>query len=105
MLQILKKLNVLLDKKQKRTMVGLMFLMVIGAFLQTAGVGLLVQVINVVLDPQAVENSALAQVLYKILGSRDYKNFAITVMVLLIVTFIVKNVFLYIQQDLCNLSI
>ncbi len=100
MLQILKKLNVLLDKKQKRTMVGLMFLMVIGAFLQTAGVGLLVQVINVVLDPQAVENSALAQVLYKILGSRDYKNFAITVMVLLIVTFIVKNVFLYIQQKL-----
>lgn len=100
MLQILKKLNVLLDKKQKRTMVGLMFLMVIGAFLQTAGVGLLVQVINVVLDPEAVENSALAQVLYKILGSRDYKNFAITVMVLLIVTFIVKNVFLYIQQKL-----
>lgn len=100
MLQILKKLNVLLDKKQKRTMVGLMFLMVIGAFLQTAGVGLLVQVINVVLDPEAVENSALAQVLYKILGSRDYKNFAITVMMLLIVTFIVKNVFLYIQQKL-----
>jgi len=39
MLQIIKKMNVLLDKKQKRTMVGLIILMVISAFLQTAGVG------------------------------------------------------------------
>lgn len=32
MLQIIKKMNVLLDKKQKRTMVGLIILMVISAF-------------------------------------------------------------------------
>ena len=44
MLQIIKKMNVLLDKKQKRTMVGLIILMVISAFLQTAGVGMLVAV-------------------------------------------------------------
>ena len=43
MIQIIKKLRVLLDKKQKRTMVGLIFLMVISAFLQTAGVGMLVE--------------------------------------------------------------
>ena len=43
MIQIIKKLRVLLDKKQKRTMVGLIILMVISAFLQTAGVGMLVE--------------------------------------------------------------
>ncbi len=37
MKQILKKLNLLLDKKQKRTMGGLIVLMIIGAILQTAG--------------------------------------------------------------------
>ena len=31
-------------------MMGLIFLMVIGAFLQTAGVGLLVQVVSLVID-------------------------------------------------------
>ena len=55
MARIIKKLRVLLDKKQKATMAGLMILMVIGAFLQTAGVGLLVQAVNVVIDPGAVE--------------------------------------------------
>ena len=39
MAQILKKMNVLLDRRQKLAMAGLMVLMVIGAFLQTAGVG------------------------------------------------------------------
>lgn len=100
MRQIIKKLQVLLDKKQKRTMAGLMVLMVIGAFLQTAGVGLLVEVVNVVIDPQAVQDSRTAQVFYKYLGSEDYQSFAITVMVLLIAVFVVKNIFLFVQQKL-----
>ena len=52
MIQIIKKLRVLLDKKQKRTMVGLIILMVISAFLQTAGVGMLVEVMQSSLIPK-----------------------------------------------------
>ena len=100
MFEIIKKLRVLLDKKQKRAMAGLMALMVIGAFLQTAGVGLLVQVVGVVIDPQAVEKSALVRGFYDFLGCKDFRSFSVTVMVLLIVTFAVKNIFLFIQQKL-----
>ena len=80
MLQIIKKLRVLLDKKQKRTMVGLVFMMIISAFLQTAGVGLLVQVVNVVIDPEAVANSSLAQACYEFLGVDSYKTFSIIIL-------------------------
>ncbi len=100
MLQIIKKLRVLLDKKQKRTMVGLIFLMIIGAFLQTAGVGLLVQVVSVVIDPEAVANSGIAQFCYELIGVESYKSFSIIIMSLLIVVYIVKGVFMYIQQKL-----
>ena len=100
MAQILKKMNVLLDRKQKMTMVGLMVLMVIGAVLQTAGVGLLVQVVSVIVDPRAVENSALVKGFYDFLGCKDFKTFSVTVMALLIVVFAVKNIFLYVQQKL-----
>ena len=98
--QILKKLNVLLDKKQKTTMAGLMFLMVIGAFLQTAGVGLLVQVVNIVIDPEAIRKSKIASTIYELAGSPDYETFAVTIMVLLIAVFIIKNIFLFVQQKL-----
>ncbi|MCM1089495.1 MAG: ABC transporter ATP-binding protein/permease [Butyrivibrio sp.] len=100
MRQILKKLRVLLDKKQKRTMVGLMLLMIIGAVLQTAGVGLLVQVVNIVIDPNAVQNSRIASWVYELCGSPDYDTFAVSVMALLIGVFVVKNIFLFIQQKL-----
>jgi len=100
MLQIVKKLRVLLDKKQKRTMVGLIFLMIIGAFLQTAGVGLLVSVVSVVIDPEAVANSEIAQFGYELLGLDSFKQFSIIIMSLLIVVYIVKGIFMYIQQKL-----
>lgn len=100
MARILKKLRVLLDGRQKAIMLGLMVLMVIGAFLQTAGVGMLVEVVNVVIDPDAVENSRAAGMLYELLGSDSYSSFAITVMILLIAVFVVKNLFLYLQQKL-----
>ncbi len=96
---ILKKLNVLLDRKQKNTMFGLMILMVIGAFLQTAGVGLLVNVVTLVIDRDAIADNGLTNRLYVMLGS-DYKRFAILVMVALILTFIAKNAFLFLQQKL-----
>lgn len=100
MLKIIKKLQVLLDKKQKRAMGGLIVMMVIGAFLQTAGVGMLVQVVNVVIDPDAVENSAAAGALYRFLGCGSYDSFSVTVMALLIAVFVVKNLFLFFQQKL-----
>lgn len=100
MFKIIKKLQVLLDKRQKRAMGGLIVLMVIGAFLQTAGVGMLVQVVDVVIDPDAVENSATVGALYRFLGSGSYGSFSVTVMALLVAVFVVKNVFLFFQQKL-----
>ncbi|MBE5883491.1 MAG: ABC transporter ATP-binding protein [Lachnospiraceae bacterium] len=100
MLQIIKKIRILLDKKQKRTMIGLVFLMVISAFLQTAGVGLLVQVVNVVIDPEAVANSGIAKACYDLIGVDSYQTFSVIIMAALILTFVVKNIFMYVQQKL-----
>lgn len=100
MIQIIKKLRVLLDKKQKRTMVGLIILMVISAFLQTAGVGMLVEVMQIVIDPEAVQHSRVAEACYEIMGVESYRTFSIIVMVLLILVFVVKNLFTYVQQKL-----
>lgn len=89
-----------MDRKQKRAMGGLIALMIVGAFLQTAGVGMLVQVVDVVIDPNAVENSETAGALYRFLGCDSYVSFSVTVMALLIAVFVVKNLFLFFQQKL-----
>ncbi len=100
MANILKKLKVLLDKKQKAQMVGLVLMMIVSAALQTAGVGLLVNVVNIVIEPNALESSAIVAWLYELLGCDSYRSFSVIVMVLLILTFVVKNLFLFLQQKL-----
>ena len=55
MLKILKKLNVLLDAKQKRTMVIMVIMMIIGAILEACSISLIIPVIEVVIDENAVE--------------------------------------------------
>lgn len=96
--KILKKLNVLLDRKQKRTMAVLVVMMLIGAVLQVAGVGLIVPVVSIVMDPEAMETNALVRNLYMWLGMDSKRQFTILIMLGLIGVFIAKNVFMYFQQ-------
>ncbi len=98
MLKLFKKLNVLLDKKQKKTMVWLVVMMIIGAILQVAGVGMIVPVVNVVMNSNAIETNDLVRSLYELLGGGSQRRFTIIIMLGLIAIFIIKNVFLYFQQ-------
>lgn len=100
MLQILRKLQVLLDKKQKRTMVGLVFLMLIGATLQTAGISMLVTVMQNVMDSDAVNSNSTMHAIYILLGGGSTKRFTVIIMLFLIGIFIMKNLFLYAQEKL-----
>lgn len=96
--QILKKLNVLLDKKQKRTMAWLIVLMAVGAALQTAGVGIIVPVMSVILDSNAIEENEYLHFFYELLGGGSRERFMILIMAAMILIFVVKNLFLYVQQ-------
>ena len=98
MLQILKKLNLLLNKKQKKTMAGLTVLMVIGAALQTAGVGMIMPVVSIVMDKEAMQKEGLLRDAYLLFGGGSETRFTVMVMLGLILVFIIKNTFLYFQQ-------
>ena len=56
MRKILKKLKVLLDKKQKRMMVLLVIMMLIGAVLETLGVSLVKPTMEIIMEDNAIEN-------------------------------------------------
>ncbi len=98
MLQILKKLNRLLDRKQKKTMVWLTIMMVIGAGLQTAGVSMILPVVSLVMDKEALYKEGLLHELFVLVGGGSEIRFTVLVMLALIFVFIVKNLFLYFQQ-------
>ena len=100
MKKILRKLMVLLDKKQKHKMVLLVFLMLIGAVLETLGVSMILPVMSVVMEENAVQKHAYLRVICDLfhIAYDDTRTLMILVMVGLIVIFAVKNVFLFFQQ-------
>lgn len=103
MVKIIKKIRILLDKKQKRTMVLLMFMMLMGALLETASLGALIPVIQTIMKENAIAESELLTMLYNGLGCTSEMQFTVLIMVAVIILFTVKNIYLYWQQK-CTLK-
>ena len=98
MSKILKKLLILLDAKQKRIMVLLVVLMLVGAVLEMLGVSMILPVMNVVLEENAVDKHAYLQVICQVFHLENTRSLMIFVMTALIAIFAVKNFFLFFQQ-------
>ncbi len=98
MIDILKKLNVLLDKKQKHTMVIMVFMMIFGAVLEACSVGLIIPVVSVVINEEAVIKYDIVASIYYGLHMQSVKQFALLMMSALIALFVLKNIYLFWQM-------
>ena len=98
--KIFKKMMVLLDKRQKRIMVVLVFMMLIGAILETLGISMIYPVMNIVMEKDAVQKHAYLQVICRIfhIDQSDTTGLMVFIMLSLIGMFIVKNIYLFFQQ-------
>ena len=97
-MRIYKKLMKLMNRKQKRQMAVLVFLMLIGAVLESASITLVVPVIQVVLTPEAIEGEGIVADLYHGLHMQSITQFTVIVMAALILAFVLKNLFLFFMQ-------
>ena len=93
-----KKMNVLLDGKQKAKMGGIVVLMIIGAALEACSIGLVIPIITTLLDPEAVNGEGYLGDIYRFLGMKSTSQFTIVMLLVIIAAFVVKNVFLYFQN-------
>lgn len=98
MKKILKKMNVLLDGKQKVKMGGIVVLMIMGAVLEACSIGLVIPVITTLLDPDAVKGEGYLGDIYRFLGLESTSQFTIVMLVAIIAAFALKNIFLYFQN-------
>ena len=98
MKKILKKMNVLLDGKQKAKMGGIVVLMIIGAALEACSIGLVIPIITTLLDPEAVNGEGYLGDISRFLGMKSTSQFTIVMLLVIIAAFVVKNVFLYFQN-------
>lgn len=96
---MLKKINILLDRRQKLRMGYLVFLMLIGAILEATGITLIVPIIMAIVDPQSImQNKYHMGDLYHLMHMQSTLQFAVVMMAAIIIAFVLKNLFLFYEN-------
>lgn len=95
---LLKKINYIFDKKQKGQLVLLAVLILIGGVFETLGVSMMVPVVSTILDPDSlhefIERHEYLGAVINILKLDSDMKIACALLILMIVLFVIKNVYL-----------
>lgn len=98
MIKILKKLNILLDRKQKQKMALIVVLMLVGGVLESLSISVIIPVMNIILDEQALEKHAYLREIYNLFHMTSMLQLTILMLLCVILAFILKNLFLFFQN-------
>lgn len=98
MIKILKKINILMDGKQKREMAGLLCMMVFSAFLETGAVMMVMAVVEMILDPDTLAQGETYQRICALLHLNGTVEFSVLAILFLIFLYVAKNGFQFFLQ-------
>lgn len=97
---MLKKINYVLDRKQKIHLVLLLIVIFIGAFVELLGVSSILPVVNVATSPETIEQTWYLLWLKQKLGLQDSGQMLIALSVLLIIIYILKNIYVTMMYNM-----
>lgn len=94
MFSVLKKYRIILERGQKKKVVILFFLMLIGAFLEVLGVSLMLPLVSAIMQPDIIETNGMVAKVCNIFDLHSHRTFVIVCIAALILIFILKDLFL-----------
>lgn len=98
MLKILKKINVLMDKKQKGEMAKLLAMMIISAGLETGTVMMVMAVVQLIINPVVLEQGDTYQMICSLLHLENTVQFSVLAILFLIALYVAKSSFQFLLQ-------
>ena len=107
MIRVIKKVNLLLDKRQKSRVLLLGILMLIGGIFETLGVSMIIPLATAILDSEVLSKKTIVVEICRIMNITDMTQFLVLIICAIIAIYIIKNAFLmfqyYVQyRFICN---
>ncbi|MEH7129317.1 ABC transporter ATP-binding protein [Neobacillus drentensis] len=90
----IKKLRVLLSKRDKKKLLLLFFMMILAAIFETVGIGLIVPFVGIVTNPTIIQKQPFISNVYQLLNFQSTNTFILFAVVCLLIVYIVKNAYL-----------
>ncbi len=98
-MDIVTKLLKVMDRKQKVQMAVLGLMMLIGAFIETLSVSMLIPLIEVIMNPDDLAEHDQMRQIFELLHLDNMGQFTVFMILALIAMFILKNIYLYFQRS------
>ena len=89
-----KKILMLFNKREKIKLTILFIMMIFAALFETIGIGLIVPFVGTVTNPQSIKEQAILLYIYKFLNFQSTEAFIVFLVVLLLLIYIIKNIYL-----------
>lgn len=99
---MLQKISYMFDKRQKRQMVGLAVLILIGGVLETMSVSMMLPVVQVIMDPDDLMSNEYVSKIVEMLHIDSSRQLIILMLGALIALFVIKNAYLLFQTYVQN---
>lgn len=99
----MEKLAYILSGKQKKKLCGLIIIIILGAVLETLSVSAILPIVYLIMDENSIETNELLHTLYVNGKFDNSKSFIITLILLIILLYVLKNIFL-IFRNYCQYS-
>lgn len=97
MLRVTKKLFQILNTRQKKFVIVLVFMMLLGGIMESLSVSLILPLITAVMDTKTWNDKWYAQLLCSIFNISDQRQYVSVLLILLILVFVLKNVYLIVE--------
>lgn len=93
MLNILAKINSLITNTQRRGIITLVILLFIGMILEVFGLGIIIPMINILIDPEMVENTVGLRSLKDFFPNFSHRDFVFFFLGVILLLYIIKTLF------------
>ena len=95
-----KKLSYIFSKRDKYKIALLLCIMVAGSFLELLGVAVFQPFVNIIMMPDSIQENPYLARIYQMFGCSTTESFLTVDALGIIVIYVVKNVYLWVEQDL-----
>ena len=102
MIKLTKKALLLLDKSKRVKVIILFFIMIVGGILESFGVSLVLPLVESINNSYDLNNSWYSKLICKIFNIYDIKTYIKVLILLLIIIYLVKNIYLLIEKYIQN---
>ena len=94
-----KKLNYIFSKNDRVKIILLLVMMVVGSFLELLGVAVFQPFVDIIMNPQVIETTPWLSWLNRLFACNTIEKFLTVLAILIIFIYVIKNVYLWIQQN------